>query len=443
MEFGTIRRALAWLCVGVAGLLVSGTFLLLAINWNDRPASPESLALSRLDRGPEVPDAANAYVYLMGLSVPQDADPLLWGAARARWVRSPDARAGSTTLPGPVVPANLPHPESVDDVAGACDQPSVDCAQSLAHGPAAVQAWLASEDWRLKRYDALLQRAHWHEALPHAATDPFPPYQHALEMQRLFLLKTWQIGASGDAAAVADRLERDARFWRRVLAHSDLLITKMIATAGLRRNLGYGALAIRALAPSQAGQGVPGAWKEPISADERSMLRALDGEWRWTQRLAQDLKAGVDATARDRALGVFFQPQDTANLQAAGIYAFQRARAVPYDQLATASRQPVDLPAIGPYNPVGRTLYRLVPASYADYAARVADLEGMRRAALAAAALHTHEVPPSAVSDALRALDIRDPYSGAPLRWNETARSIGFDALSRWPRGAQDYSIAY
>jgi hypothetical protein len=58
---------------------------------------------------------------------------------------------------------------------------------------------------------------------------------------------------------------------------------------------------------------------------------------------------------------------------------------------------------------------------FGQYARRVADVEGVRRAALVAVTLRSEKVEPSNVSAALAASSLRDPYTdrNAPVAWRE------------------------
>ena len=70
-----------------------------------------------------------------------------------------------------------------------------------------------------------------------------------------------------------------------------------------------------------------------------------------------------------------------------------------------------------------------------DVAARTADLEGLRRAALAAAELRSNGVPSDEVGPALVTMEQRNPYTGEPLTWQPDSREIVFQGILRGYRG--------
>ncbi|HZX81024.1 MAG TPA: hypothetical protein VFE72_08755, partial [Lysobacter sp.] len=87
MTIGRLARGAAWTTAGLTGLVAALLLVLLAINWQDRPPSADALRLARLvDERAPVADADNAYVYLLGMSVPRAEDPARWGARRRAWL---------------------------------------------------------------------------------------------------------------------------------------------------------------------------------------------------------------------------------------------------------------------------------------------------------------------------------------------------------------------
>ena len=144
------------------------------------------------------------------------------------------------------------------------------------------------------------------------------------------------------------------------------------------------------------------------------------------------------------AFGRLYQSQDTLNrlaeyYSAAGdaldaplqgySAVVDRAR-VMAEQLREEGHPPRSL-----YNLLGRVLLAETgPADFANYAARAADVEGMRRAALAATTLRIEGVQPADVPAALRATAPRNPYDGEPLLWDERRAAIVFRGLERGAR---------
>ena len=74
-------------------------------------------------------------------------------------------------------------------------------------------------------------------------------------------------------------------------------------------------------------------------------------------------------------------------------------------------------------------------ANYASYARRVADVEGIRRAALATVTLRDDGVPPSEIASALATSPLRNPYDDQPLRWDASDQAVVFRGLEPGERG--------
>ncbi len=442
MRIGTLARGAAWTVGGLSLLVALLLVLLLGINWNDRPPSAATHRLERvLAERPAVADEDNGFVYLLGMPVPRDEDPATWGVRRKAWLEAPtSASIRPYVLPGPAAQADASSPET-----NPCKEAVAACADALQADPAALDTRIVQNAWRVERYEALLSRRRWLETIPAEPDMPLPQYQVALNAQRLFLLDTWRRARAGDATAVRERLDRDARFWRGALANSDLLVGKMIAVAALRRNFAYGSLALRELPADRIQAAAPPIWAAPLSGEERSMLRAMAGEWRWSSSLMRrNAEAGTKPRFGERLSNPVWKVQDSINRYADFIVSFAEATRAPYAQLGAAMAGTMPTSSFDLYNPVGAMLHSVAPHAYPDYAFRVADLEGLRRSALAAASLHADGVARHDAPRARAALpeSLRDPYTGRSLQWDAGAGAIGFAAHGRYGRPS-DTRIPY
>jgi hypothetical protein len=86
------------------------------------------------------------------------------------------------------------------------------------------------------------------------------------------------------------------------------------------------------------------------------------------------------------------------------------------------------------YNIVGQKIIGY-GADFGSYVRRVGDIEGVRRAALAAVSLHQGRVAGDDIPAALAASPLRNPYDGEPFAWDATAGDIVFRGLERGERG--------
>lgn len=278
----TALKFLAW-CIGVVLVLGVALYLVvIGINWHDQPAAEGAIRLDRIsrDRAP-VPDEDNAYVYMAGFAVAQEEDPRAWGARRVAWAQKILAQPPNepvTGFPGEDHDFKSRRSAAVKAFSEACRQVDQKCLDALEGGDGNVAAWLAAEGWLLARYKTLLGHKEWRETVPWDDRVPLPATSSVLEGQKLLLAKAWTLAGQRDAAGVKRLLEADVRFWRHTLAASDNLISKMIATAALRRHFAWSNLVLRRLPPHAARSAMPERWLAPISESERSMLRSLAGE---------------------------------------------------------------------------------------------------------------------------------------------------------------------
>jgi hypothetical protein len=202
-----------------------------------------------------------------------------------------------------------------------------------------------------------------------------------------------------------------------------------------------------------AADGIPASWRAAISDAERSMKRTLAGEWAFfdasTKRIVFDLgnplgnwTALTDATTGDRLAGAllepFFQPQDLSNRYARLMLDLGNAFNVPYDEipravgLADELQESTYRPFSRLYNFTGDVVFMGVSQwSVSDYAVRVSDLEGIRRAALLVAELRAAGTSKDDVAQRVSESEIVDPYTNDPFTWLDSEGTIVFHGLER------------
>ena len=453
---------LKWLkrLLGGALLLSVVAYLaLLAVNWRDRPPSEDAMRLAALYQNrPTVSAEDNGYVYAMGFATARNGDPHAAGLRRVEWLREipDDAQSPLNADPAPddqsYKSARSPAAQSI---AEACRSPTHQCIAALGAADEAIRDWLQSEEWLLDRYMTLLRHEGWLETAIFDERAPLPSYAMVLDAQKLLLAKASILASRKDAAGVRSLLTSDVRFWRRVLDSSDILITKMIAVAALKRTYGVGNLALRRLPPELAMDGMPQEWTAPMTDAERSLMRCLVGEWLYADRLMKHMEAsgswqstvgyendaGVANRLLRRMTKPLFQPQDLSNRRAEMFIKLVHALNAPFDQfpaaLARAEEitQPSDefiLPSV--YNPIGDILLWIGSPAFAPYGARVTDLEGIRRAAVLTTELRSRRVPAERVPGELKASGVRG-YTSAPFGWDAEEGAIVFTGLEPNERG--------
>jgi hypothetical protein len=80
-------------------------------------------------------------------------------------------------------------------------------------------------------------------------------------------------------------------------------------------------------------------------------------------------------------------------------------------------------------------------SDFGNYAARVADLEGVRRAVMATVAFRQTNIATENIEGALVRRELRNPYDDQPFAWEGDRRSIVFRGMASGERG--EHRIQY
>lgn len=415
-------KAIGWTAAGLVGLVVVLYLVALAINWRDRPPSAAAKQLTQVSRArPPVADENNAYVYLQ------------------HWQQDPDRRS---KLSAPV-----------QEFLETCAPGRPECAAAFDRADGLLAQWIAADGELLDHYTAFVAHTGWHEG-DLFTVESIPQYSGASDGQKMLLLRARELAKQGDADAVRELLEGDLQFWRMALQSSDILVSKMMTTAALNRHFKWGSLVLRSLPAAKQAEAIPAGWRNAISNDERSMERCVAGEWLFTSAAlsrAPTESFGVDedhpiARRVTRLIAPMYQEQDTINQYAQYDLSVARAFAAPLhdypkvvaDVQERARQTAGDLFPFGSvYNLPGQWLvaFTLYSTDLTDYAVRVGDIEGVRRAALTGATLRASGVEAKDVSAALTNAEQRDPYTNQPFGWDDKSGAIVFRGLQSGERG--------
>jgi len=460
-----VRRLLkivSWAIGGVLLCAVAAYVVLLLVNREDRPPSADIAAIeSILQSGTPVVSQSNSYLYLLGFAAPPESDPMTLGIERHEWMERvrPEFEGEGDPLVDDYNYRSA-RGEAVTELAEACPDSANECLRLLESSQATVVQWLADEGWLLDRYRSLIAMTDYREARPFELLAPMSSYDVVFEGQRLLLAEAWLSAATNDPAAVNDALQSDLTYWRMLLENSDVLITKMIATAAIVRHFEFGNLVLRRLPQKSAAEGIPASWRAEISDEERSMKRSFAGEWAFfdeiTKRTLADSEdefgkwmGRTDSGAWDRAMWGLMKPlwqaQDLSNRHARLLLDLGEVFDVPYEEMpgtvgvADGLHESTYRPFNRLYNPVGDLVMGLNTWSLWDYAVRVSDLEGVRRAALLVAELRAIGVSRDDVAGYVLVSEIVDPYANEPLSWNADSSSVVFQGLEPHERSRREF----
>jgi hypothetical protein len=442
-------KVTAWIVGVIVGVPVVVYVAAVLVNLHDQQPSPDALHLTAAyDTRPAVTDDDNAFIYLLGIDAPLEEDPRGLGARRLAWLQQAsknDSSAGN----GDPQSDRLSYASTDPAVARfvtMCGSDTRDCAAAFADSRAVLEAWTTTHTWLLERYRALIAHTAWREQI-FGPLLPLPNYAPAIHGQRLLLLQAKALADGGDVEGAASLLDSDARFWRMALESSDMLITKMIATAALRQHFTWGFLALRSVPPQLITAAQPAEWRRPMTATELSLRRTLAGEYVYFSGAVLNLLeadwADGDAMA-SLLLRPLIQEQDTLNRHAAYLSRLADTLEAPLESYSRLADEASDLaqrtssdafPPRSLYNVVGALALAAGPADYSSYARRVADIEGVRRAASVTLGLRAQQLETAEVARALAASPLRNPYDDQPLLWDETEQAVVFVGLEPGERG--------
>jgi hypothetical protein len=426
----TLLKTIAITIAGIVALTLLLYYAVFFVNLHDREPS----ALSRqMEQGyrtrPAIAEAENGYAYLMGSAAAlgpyrEPSDPVLSTFRKACLLGAP-----------------------------------AECADAFVHGDDLYERWTAADGDLLQQYSQLIAHSGWMETGPVDSAAPIPPYSRFMDGQRFSLLHVRWLVHERNYDAAHRLLESDLRFWRHVLESADILISKMIATAALVRHFELGNLILRDLDPQTAALVMPADWRVPLTNAERSLRRCMVGEWMMTSGLARSLEGyyrpevAEEIANKDGHWGrrlfasvarPLYQPQDSINRYAEVYFHLGELLDAPLDRYEEAraaaagfsARTAEDAwPPRSLYNVLGSWILSEAITDYSKYGARIADIEGVRRAALAAVTLRAAKVDAADVARALATSDLRNPYHGRPFVWSATDSAIQFIGLAPGERG--------
>lgn len=450
----TIRKLVS----AALALAALAYIVLVAINWNDQPPSPLAKEFSAsIDSRAVIPNSNNAFLYMMGFAGAPNIDPAELGVKRHEWYLQQLAN-NNTTL------GNDPFDDDFDlrpgrstevgTLADDCQSVGANCLDLAAVKTLVATDWLDEEAWLLNRYIKLITHTQFSEPIPAGAFWLSPNFSRLGYGQKLLMVSALVSARNGDRSHVIALLEADSKFWRMILANSDILITKMIATAYVRNHFLEGSRVLEELHKTNRVDTIPNGWFEAINTAERSMTRSLVGEWRFIENAIQSTASGswyvpttsgVDGpTILERltwhALIPLFQPQDISNQVAARIADSIETFDIPYTDIPAAltrSKNTVDdlhAPFSRAYNLAGDLRFPM-SLDYGTYFARVADLEGVRRAALVTSQMRELGISAASVPSHLARSSITNPYTEKPLEWNAETNEVVFHGLQEYGRG--------
>ena len=441
-----VMKGLSWILLSLLAFVVCAYLLLLAANMRDSEPSASALKLQRFtDQRMQAATGNNAYAYVMGFAAASDIDPLHFGNDRIKVINQTFNTDGNVREADKTIYSPTPmFPAVFTQLATTCQFQNLTCQQQLIAEQDQLTSLLQQQDWLLARYQKLLTFNEWHENVPVSTQTPMPDYRLITKAQTLLMTHAWLLATQQDAIAVNRLLSADIHFWRKALADADTLLSKLVITGLIKNDLGWANLILQQLTPDNVAAATPQIWALPFNDEERAMLPALAGEWAFfNNTIKHDLRSQqMDSSiANDLSillLKPLIQKQESANRYADLVLSINDTLQVTYEQLPAAIEHLNNLPpnkiAAGVpfklYNPVGELMLAGNHVALGSYAAKVADLEGLRRMSVMLAEFRSRGLSASELQQQLSQSTLHNPYTDQPYLWDAVQQSVIFNGLN-------------
>jgi hypothetical protein len=316
--------------------------------------------------------------------------------------------------------------------------------------PDDVKSQLEAYQEDLARYETLIGYRRYEEVLdfPLGVSTSFPPYGPVTGAHRAYVLRAALAAERGNVEAAVAAMERDIAFQRAMLTGARTLLGKIVASAAYWRDLAF----VSDLTQSRAAE------VRPYLPRLREMLKSPDfptagmgtiveSEFAFSKPLLRNPAAQQDdgstaGVAEKVAVRFLYKPNATLNREVEHFSAIAAAMDLPVNQgsdaLTKILREDAQM-SVWQYvdNPVGNILRRVAaPGQGKEVYARLRlhDTRAYGRLVALQAELLAANVEAERVAAFIAASDARfhDPYTGKPMQWDASTKTLGFQGQSRY-----------
>lgn len=440
--------------LGILGAVVVLLLVFAGINLFDEDLNPAIKPLLEVPAMSLAPER-NGYLYLVGFNAAADKNPHAVGMEIEKIIQAHYRHSGSwltapkinETVAGRAM--SIPY-GVLDKICDARKQPCLD--RYLAE-TATIAKFRQENAFLLGRYQRLIAYPGYQDRPLFTYNDPIPAYHGVVTASRLAVIVAAQHVAAGRHREGAKAIAGDIRFWRRMLAGTNHLIGKMVATNRIGDDLKLlNELVARYPAFARDQAALLAEITQPLASAETAFCAVIHHEsamgarhlhalgqttWRHRQELrelaTQMGSTRVNLLAMMAPIG--YAPNATLNLQvelndatapvcdAKPAALLQTAQAAKSRTAALMQKRASGLAMF--YNPIGKAIFAIHPA-FEDYRYRLIDLDGYLRAT----ALHARIRAAGTRDEAIPGFIARagaayhDPYTDKPIAWNAKARTL-------------------
>ena len=448
-------KRIAKILLGLLGAIVVILLVFAGINLIDEDLNPAVKPLLEVPAMTLAPER-NGYLYLVGFGADADKNPHAVGTEIEKIVQAYYRTAGSW-ITGPRIDEkvagrgiSIPH-GALEKICDASKQPCLDryLAESVT-----IAKLLQANAPVLVRYQRLIAYPGYQDRPMYSFSDPFPAYGGVASASRLTVVNAALRVADGRHREGAEAIAGDIRFWRRVLAGSNLLIGKMVAAKRIEDDLKHlNELIARYPAFARDQATLLAEITQPLSTAEAEFCGVLNqemaiavrsvhflGQSRWKHR--KEIREalvypGSSTLGRLSVVApVGFLPNASLNLMNDfNVAAVSFCGVKPAVLIGAVTEAKSRLDAVRKsrvsgmallYNPLGKLFMDGTTPAFEDYRFRVIDIDGYLRAT----ALHARIRAAGTRDDAIPGLIAQagaayhDPYTDKPIVWDAKARTL-------------------
>lgn len=363
-------------------------------------AQRADLALMEEDSG-RVAGQRDAFplAMLMPYAIPASEFQAVWAADQARYAELSAANKGLSF----VSTAKGKYPESVVDTTDLCKRETVSCLSHVREKRELVTAALAPHAAYLARTHALRSADYMRQPFEPSLASPVPPFRGIGPLQATSSALQF---IDGQVDTALDNTCRDLASWRRLRAHTDMLIADMVGVS-------YGSqlahLLAEMLGELPPDHSLPASCSEALAAptaDEFNQCDSLRNEYRTLasyitlamaeERVDEAPRAGLNLTSFFAPLGI----NETATRARVASHAAATCRySREFAQGSGSGAAPtLEAPTWQDrmFNPIGSVLWQVATPDYAQYVARARNFEATLQALRTVAWLRGQTLPPAA-----------------------------------------------
>jgi hypothetical protein len=321
-----------------------------------------------------------------------------------------------------------------------------DCVERASVHPDDLRLAVASNRDLVERYRSIQKYIHFQNPVPLTVNSPILEWQTFVLAKRLWLTDLALEVAGGHLGDAIDELRQELAFTRKVLAEPDmLLIDKVVLANSMRMDLTFISDLARNARLSDSQYSQLALSVTPLTGDERSLAPVFAREFtafasvlaplvdpkntphlldsnneRWSHRLAGEI--GAKFLKYNGSMNSFWSHVEANQ-------AVSRGSCVDLAANREKMRSAEPAPILGYiYNPIGKLLSGLGAATGDEYIKAMCDLQGMVSIVALQSTIGAQHLADARIAEFVRqsAAIHGDPYTGKPLDWQESGRSLSF-----------------